>query len=954
MNMKKERFLPRIIRTIVVLCFSLSAGRGQIFFIKNHAADPDETRFRFSPAGYTVLSLDGFPNFCLSQQELDLDGQELSWETHCAVLPEEDFVYWLRDDTVLVSNNTFIEDQLLLVKRTVDGDTLWSSSIPKSTQWLYTPMEARENAAGEIFILGLGKKLVPPVEYRLFAAKFSQEGQLQWNTFEPTPLGQEITKLFVEPTPDGGLAFTMFLTDGGGNTSVLLQKRDGSGNLLWSQTLPFNFSFQFGMDAANGITVSWGLTDQQTGYPQMYVQHFSDAGEQQWLLHLNTLFGLQKVTPSIKILVSDPAQGILVMGREGTDSGNYIPFLALLDFSGNLIWKRNYSVLNASLYTFIVGAAPTPDHGFILGGNSDQGIDDYLFVMKIDGEGNLLPGNLEGYVRLDDNDNCVADTSEAGLANWVVFASNGPDFYTTTNAQGYFSLGLPAGTQQVFVVPPSDLWSVCPNGVTVTVPDSGLTTLSQHFAAAPVVDCPVMRVSVSAPILRRCFPNNYFVNYCNDGTTTADSVVVVITLPDEMDFNSASIPFTLDSNTLVFQIGAVEALECSSFVFNVTPDCDETEIGQTLCVSASIYPDTLCNPPANWSGATLAGTANCLGDSVQFVLTNTGFGPSAAGLDFVVVDDHVIMMQEPLPSLSPQDQYTTTVPASGTTLRFLAEQEPNHPLSEPVSVGVEGCNGPVQPGVFLEFPNTDGRPATARDCHELVGSWDPNDKSAAPRGVGDAHYILPGTPLDYLIRFQNTGTDTAFTVVVRDTLDTWLDPRSVQVGAASHPFDYNITENGLLTFVFDQIALPDSNVNEAASHGFVQFRVEQKAGVPLGSVLQNRAGIYFDFNPPVITNTVWHTVDTGFLDIVSRVATPGAAENNLRIFPNPARGAFQIDAPCMPGDRVRLYNALGKMVYEQAATGPLTEVKTGLPAGVYMVEWRSGREVMGRAKLVRQ
>ena len=954
MNMKKESFSPRIILTLMAILFSFATGYSQIFFTKNHAADPDETRFRISPSGYTVLSLDGYPNFCLSYQELDLDGQELSWQTNCAQLPDEDFVYWLRDDTLLVSNNTFVEDQLLVVKRTVAGDTLWATGVPKSTQWLYIPMEARPNAAGEILVIGEAKKLVPPVEHRLFAAKFSPDGELLWNILEPAPLGLEITKVYLEATPDSAYVYSTYQTGGTGTPVVNLYKRDGAGNLLWSQPLPVGLSFNFDLSASNGITVSWGETNQQTGDPHLYVQRFSDAGALEWSLHLNDLLGISRVTTSIKILVTGPTQGILVMGRESDGSSDYIPFLARFDFAGNLIWKRNYSVLNSYVYTFMVGGAPTPDNGFVLGGNSDQGLDDYLFVMKIDAEGNLLPGNLEGFVRLDDNDDCVADTSETGLDNWVVYASDNIDYFTTTNAQGYYSLGLPAGTQQVFVVPPSSLWNVCPNGVSVTVPVPGPTTLTQHFSAAPIIECPVMRVSVSTPVLRRCFPNNYFINYCNDGTVTADSVVVQVELPDELNFNSASIPYSIDGNLLSFQVGAVAALECGSFTFNVTPDCDETELGQTLCVSAAIYPDTICNPPANWSGATLSGMANCLGDSVQFTLTNTGYGPSAAGLGFVVVDDHVIMMQAPLPSLLPEEQYSATVPASGTTLRFMADQEPNHPLYEPVSVGVEACNGPVQPGVLLEFPNTDGRPATARDCHELVGSYDPNDKSATPRGVGDEHYILPGTALDYLIRFQNTGTDTAFTVVVRDTLDSWLDAGSVRVGAASHAFDYNLTENGVLTFIFNQIALPDSNINEAASHGFIQFSIEQKTGIPMGTVLQNRAGIYFDFNPPVITNTVWHTVDTGFLSIASRIEQPVFAANRLHVFPNPTRGAFLIDAPCLPGDYLRLYNALGEMVLEQGAAGSLTEVKAALPAGVYLVEWLSGGEIKGRAKLIRQ
>ncbi|MCB0556652.1 MAG: hypothetical protein KDD02_24110, partial [Phaeodactylibacter sp.] len=63
-----------------------------------------------------------------------------------------------------------------------------------------------------------------------------------------------------------------------------------------------------------------------------------------------------------------------------------------------------------------------------------------------------------------------------------------------------------------------------------------------------------------------------------------------------------------------------------------------------------------------------------------------------------------------------------------------------------------------------------------------------NDKQGFPRGYGDEHYIYPGTDLEYLVRFQNTGNDTAFLVVIRDTLSEFLDIATVRPGAASHPY----------------------------------------------------------------------------------------------------------------------------------------------------------------------
>ena len=48
----------------------------------------------------------------------------------------------------------------------------------------------------------------------------------------------------------------------------------------------------------------------------------------------------------------------------------------------------------------------------------------------------------------------------------------------------------------------------------------------------------------------------------------------------------------------------------------------------------------------------------------------------------------------------------------------------------------------------------------------LTCAYDPNDKLVEPLGILDEHYTLMNQELDYTIRFQNTGNDTAFNVVL--------------------------------------------------------------------------------------------------------------------------------------------------------------------------------------------
>lgn len=145
-------------------------------------------------------------------------------------------------------------------------------------------------------------------------------------------------------------------------------------------------------------------------------------------------------------------------------------------------------------------------------------------------------------------------------------------------------------------------------------------------------------------------------------------------------------------------------------------------------------------------------------------------------------------------------------------------------------------------------------------------AFDPNDKLVTPAGYGPAHAVDISTEwLEYTIRFQNTGTDTAFTVVLRDTLDADLQWESLQVLGASHALtSISVDANGEALFEFEQIMLPDSNVNEPGSHGFINYRMRPVAGVPHGTAIHNTAAIYFDLNEPVITNTVLNTlVDCG-------------------------------------------------------------------------------------------
>ena len=151
--------------------------------------------------------------------------------------------------------------------------------------------------------------------------------------------------------------------------------------------------------------------------------------------------------------------------------------------------------------------------------------------------------------------------------------------------------------------------------------------------------------------------------------------------------------------------------------------------------------------------------------------------------------------------------------------------------------------------------------ASATDSGRIIvrGSYDPNEKQATP--VLTPAQCALGKYIDYTIHFQNTGTDTAFTVVIADTLSSNLIDSSLQIINSSH--NCKTTQNGnKIFFEFKNILLPDSNINEKKSQGFISFKVKPKPTLVNGNTVENKASIYFDYNTPIVTNTAITQINT--------------------------------------------------------------------------------------------
>jgi hypothetical protein len=153
----------------------------------------------------------------------------------------------------------------------------------------------------------------------------------------------------------------------------------------------------------------------------------------------------------------------------------------------------------------------------------------------------------------------------------------------------------------------------------------------------------------------------------------------------------------------------------------------------------------------------------------------------------------------------------------------------------------------------------------------------------------------------------------------------------------------------MLEVLFFPISLPDSNVNEPASHGFFSFEINQKPDLPDGVTLNNTANIIFDFNPPIVTNTVQHTIGklTFLVDNI-----PKNSENWL-VLGNPMQeSATLVRKEISDGQKTfTLLDAQGRLIRQNKFNGQSFDFhRNGISTGIYFfnIKDEKGKSFTGK------
>ena len=241
--------------------------------------------------------------------------------------------------------------------------------------------------------------------------------------------------------------------------------------------------------------------------------------------------------------------------------------------------------------------------------------------------------------------------------------------------------------------------------------------------------------------------------------------------------------------------------------------------------------------------------------------------------------------------------------------------------------------------IFISAVISSDNTSDTSNCNQtFVSSYDPNYKDATPEL--SPVQVVNGTFIDYNIHFQNTGNDTAFNIVLADTLSPLLKSNILQVVATSHPCNITLKDS-IIYFEFLKINLPDSNRNNFRSNGFVHFRLLPQNNVPAGGRINNKASIYFDYNKPVVTNTASTLIKPYGVPVVIRnynVVAERVGENQLLEVINTWTVSTEINTAYYTIQRSingRDFENVGKVIAANAGSYSYTDTPHGGAGGLY-------------------
>lgn len=706
------------------------------------------------------------------------------------------------------------------------------------------------------------------------------------------------------------------LVNSGGEIHGLVQKYDANGNYLWHHSYGKAWVKDVVFDNTNEILVGGYVKDSidfdfgpgvdmhvvdQYDSTSAFIQKLDAAGNSQW----SRTYSSDEWNHVSDIVVSDSGNIYLA-----SIEGNYLysgdMFVRRLDGAGTLVWEREIDGLGYESLSKVFG-------------------------MQTDDLGNLyVGGRFLGIADFDPNPFSMhLDTSTANF---------GDNFVLKLNAAGYFlwEFSVPAypknlGSQDVFALDSNyNVYCYSPFDDVIDIdPGSGVTNLTNQNWGVDI------------------YLARYSQGLCSNMYTEVDSAASV----------ACSDPGWIETTTY-------DGLAPYTYAWNNTPPSDSAnavildhgiyQLETTDALGCMTSRSILINGPSAFGGYDLTinavNTIAVIGQGMTFWIDafNDGCTPQDGEVTFVLPNDFVGPYNfNPAPTQINGDTIIWDFPSS-------TYDDPHFEITvmgNVDSMAVYGNDMCYVVSIMPDSTDVNYNNNSKGYCEEIRSSYDPNYKEVYPAGECEEHFVELDQKLTYTVHFQNTGTFQAYDVRIHDKIDTNLDVSSIRILAQSDPLYIDVLPNNEIDFVFDDIHLPDSSSNEPESHGWVVFEIDPLPGIPSNTLVENKVEIYFDFNAPIITNTVFNT----YIDIIPSCFL-GMEENNedvFQVYPNPSSGTFKVAfESSVSNAQLTIFTTEGKEVMQLSnQSGSQFEIDlSNQPEGMYWLQV-SG-DVNGTKKLM--
>ncbi len=756
--------------------------------------------------------------------------------------------------------------------------------------------------------------------------KTDSEGVIQWqNTIGG--VGQE--QLFsIAQTSDGG-----FILGGKSNSNIggdktenciggadyRVVKTDSIGAIQWQNTIGgsgndyFNSVTQtsdggYLLGGYSASSISGDKTEASNGGNDFWIVKTDSTGDIEWQ---NTIGG--SAEDELTSIAQTADEGYILGGYSNSNisgdknensNGGYDYWMVKTDSMGAIQWQKT---IGGNLYDLLYSITQTTDGGFILGGKSNSNISgnkiensnggNDFWIVKTDSSGNIQWQNNIGGSGIDvilylaqttDENYILGGYSASNISGDKTENSNGGSDYWMVKITDHYNL-----INGYLFIDANSNWTLDAgeqtiNNKKITESNAGRFSFSDQNGNYSISVLDSGYYSVAPD----------FINYYNAVPVTHSAVFLGIQQTDSLN-NFAFQPAGVfnDLCVTITPLGPFRSGFNQSYVINYE-NVGTTTVNPTVI----FFPD----------------------NDVSFVSAN----PVAS----TVTTDSLIWNFGPLaPFQSGQILITVNV-NTGVPIGTL-----------------------INSGVSIEPIAGDANPGCNQAYWEVLttGSVDPNDILVDQDTLLSTQF--PNPPfLEYLIRFQNTGNDTAFTVKVLNPIDTTkLELSTLEFVASSHPVNLSwIPWERNMQFIFNNILLPDSIVNEPASHGFVRYRIKPKTNLIAGDSITNNAAIYFDFNDFVLTNTAYtHIVLPTFLSEIT-------LSDNLLLYPNPANTTLTIETRILPaaGSKLIISDVAGRTLLTKTLDVNSTRHQIDIAsfsAGIYFVIVDAGEGVL-RGRFVKE